>query len=91
MGANLTINIVLSSSLALLWGLLNSLQIVAHFKLLNVVLPSNVKTYFDVMYEISNLSIIPKDDITRFIMIKTGALNIENELEDEISVEMRKL
>ena len=68
MGANLALNIVLSSSLALLWGLLNSLQIVAHFKLLKVVFPSNVEIYFEVLYEISNVSIIPRDEIALYFM-----------------------
>ena len=68
MGANLALNIVLSSSLALLWGLLNSLQIVAHFKLLKVVFPSNVEIYFEVLYEISNVSIIPRDELALYFM-----------------------
>ena len=75
MGANLALNIVLSSSLALLWGLLNSLQIVAHFKLLKVVFPSNVEIYFEVLYEISNISIIPRDEITLYFMELMGVKN----------------
>ena len=39
MGANTAINVVLSSSLALLWGLINTLQIIAYFKWFAVVLP----------------------------------------------------
>ena len=43
--SNAGIQIAFSASLSLLWGLINALQIVAHFPLLVVNYPSNAEIY----------------------------------------------
>ena len=41
-------------SMSLMWGLINSLQIIAHIPLLNVVMPANSKIIYDVIFKIAN-------------------------------------
>ena len=38
---NFVVNLALAGTLTLLWGLLNILQIVSHFPLVNITMPSN--------------------------------------------------
>ena len=39
--SNFVFNILISGALSYLWGLINSLQIVSHFPLINVLMPAN--------------------------------------------------
>ena len=41
-------------SMSLMWGIINSLQIIAHIPLLNVVMPANTKIIYDVIFKIAN-------------------------------------
>ena len=61
------INLLLAGSLSLLWGLINSLQLVTHFPLCNVIFPENAKMYYGIMYEIGNFDLIPTDDIEDYL------------------------
>ena len=45
---------MLVGSMSLMWGLINSLQIIAHIPLLNVVMPANSKIIYDVIFNIAN-------------------------------------
>lgn len=86
MGANLAINILLSGSLAVLWGLVNSLQIIAHFKLLRVIMPTeSVKIYYEVMYELATFDMIPTDEITAYLQENIGLEKDESIEEDQLS------
>ena len=38
-GSSFALNFLLMGSLSLLWGLIHAMQIVAHFPLLNIVIP----------------------------------------------------
>lgn len=38
---NFAVNLLLSGAMNLLWGLLHALQIVAHFPLINILMPGN--------------------------------------------------
>ena len=55
------VQILLSSSLTLLWGLINSLQIVVHFPLLVIKYPENAMIASDMLYQIASLELIPED------------------------------
>lgn len=72
MGGSVAINILLSSSLSLLWGLINSLQLVTHFPLTNVKYPTNAKTYFDIMFELGNFDLIPTDSLEEILSDEIG-------------------
>lgn len=63
MGGSFVINIILASSLSLLWGLLNALQLVTHFPMINVKFPENADMYFGIMYDLASFDLIPTDDI----------------------------
>ena len=39
--SNFLMNVLISGSLNLLWGMINSLQILTHFPLINVLMPAN--------------------------------------------------
>ena len=58
-----TINIFAIGSVTLLWGLVNTLQIVAHFPLLSVILPGSAKGMYTMVYEIVTLDLLPMDEI----------------------------
>jgi hypothetical protein len=67
MGSNLVINIALSGSLAMLWGLINSLQIIAHFPLLVIRYPMNAEVFYQMMLTLATFAIIPTDQISSAI------------------------
>ena len=43
---NFALNVILSGAMTLLWGLLHCMQIVTHFPLINVMMPSNANQLF---------------------------------------------
>ena len=51
----------MSGSLAVLWGLINSLQIVAHFPLLVIIYPENAQIYSGILLELARFDLIPYD------------------------------
>ena len=63
-------NIVLSSALSLLWGMINGLQILAMLPLLNVSMPGNAQFLFSQIYAIAAFNILPVDVITSFFAKK---------------------
>ena len=72
MGGSFVVNILLAGSLSLLWGLINSLQLVTHFPLTNLIFPTNAKTYFGVMFEIANFDLIPTDELEDIVDEEVG-------------------
>ena len=72
MGSSFVLNLLLVASLSLLWGLINSLQLVTHFPLVNFIFPPNAKTYFGIMFEIGNFDIIPTEQIEVIINNEIG-------------------
>ena len=51
----------MSSSLAVLWGLINSLQIVAHFPLLVIQYPENADIVTEMLYQLASMDLIPEE------------------------------
>ena len=47
--SNVFINILLSSAMTFLWGLLHCMQIVAHFDLVNIMMPANAHHMFKIL------------------------------------------
>lgn len=62
-GSNIVINATLAGSLAILWSLVNALQIVAYMGLLGVLYPNNAMTYYDMAYFLATLKVLPAEDI----------------------------
>ena len=87
------VQILLSSSLTLLWGLINSLQIVVHFPLLVIKYPENAMIASDMLYQIASLELIPEDfkqDVLGLIIeqdeqqAEDDAAIMENEISQQV-------
>jgi len=61
------INWLLSVSQSLIWGLINSLQIVVHFPLTSVVYPANAKLFYSYFISIAAFDFLPTDDINSYL------------------------
>ena len=61
MGSSFVLNIFLASSLSLLWGLINSMQLVTHFPMLNYRWPYSASIIFGQLYELATFDLIPTD------------------------------
>ena len=59
------INSILSESTNLVWGLLlvRTMQIIGHFSLLNVMMPSNAHTFYSAIIKIAQLDIVPLEAV----------------------------
>ena len=72
--SNFFINLLLSGSMTLLWGMLNCMQIVAHFYLVNIMFPANVLQLFKILVSTANFDILPTqvviDEIEELLGIK---------------------
>ena len=44
-------------SMSILWGLINSLQIIAHIPLLNVKMPANASILYELVYTLANFKL----------------------------------
>jgi len=65
--ATFVLNWLLSFSLSLLWGMINSLQIVVHFPLTSLVYPANAKLFYSFFITISTFDMLPTKTINAFI------------------------
>jgi hypothetical protein len=60
---NLILNILLSSSIQMLWGTINTLQVIVLVTLFNLSYPDNAMFAFKLIAKITRFSIIPVDKI----------------------------
>jgi len=60
---NLGLQIFMSVSMQLLWGMVNTLQLVIHMNMLSVMIPPNVQFFLSFVVNIVNFKIIPTKDI----------------------------
>lgn len=81
MSTNLVINVALSGSLAMLWGLINSLQIIAHMPLLVIKFPINANVFYQMLLTLATFDILPTDMVSD--MMKEWLGNDSNEEEEE--------
>ena len=47
----------------LLWGMVNTLQLILHMNMLNVLMPANVQLFFSLIIDMVNFKIIKTDTI----------------------------
>ena len=57
----MALNVALSGSLAMLWGMINAMQIIVHLPLLKTKMPANVKMLMEVFIQIANFKFIDLD------------------------------
>ncbi len=68
----------MSASLSLLWGLMNTMQIIIHLKLYDVIIPANALMILSFMEELGNFKLgklIPIDKILPYIVDISDSLN----------------
>ena len=78
-------NIFAVGSVTLLWGLVNSLQIVAHFPLLNVIIPGSAKDMYLMIYEIVTFDLLPMDEIQEYMEEYLGEYDNSDEHDNPAS------
>ena len=62
-GTTFAVNVLLSGTLSLLWGLINSVQLLVAHSLINVRYPANVWRYIIRLHELANLEVLPTEEI----------------------------
>ena len=70
---NFITNIAISGSLNALWGMINNLQIIAHYPLINVLMPANSQILFSVIVRVATFDLIPVEGIMDWIQEKFQA------------------
>jgi hypothetical protein len=65
---NLGLQIFMSVSMQLLWGMVNTLQLVIHMNMLSVMIPANVQFFLSFVVNIVNFKIIPTKDIINSLL-----------------------
>ena len=65
---NIIINYIFGGSLAFMWGLINAVQIIAHFKMLYIVQPVNAEIFFSMMLNLANFNIIPEETLNEAVV-----------------------
>jgi len=61
------VQLLLSGSLALLWGMVNTLQIIVHMPLMNVSMPPNVSTLTSALVSLASFDFLPMDKINKVV------------------------
>lgn len=56
--------------MALLWGMMNTLQLILHTQMLSVIMPANVQFFFSFLVDIVNFKIIPSSWIDSLMGFK---------------------
>ena len=64
---NFIINILISGALNFLWGMINCLQIIAYFPLINVTTPANCQIMFTIIVKIATFDMISVDGIIDWV------------------------
>ena len=60
---NVVASAFMSVSMNLLWGMVNTLQLIIHLPLISVYFPQNCQLFFSFIVDIVNFSLIPTDKI----------------------------
>lgn len=60
--SNFALNLLLSTAMNLIWGLLHVMQIVALFPLINIMMPANAELFFRVIIQIATFDLLPTED-----------------------------
>ena len=61
LASNFILNLLMAGSMGFLWGLLHSMQIIAHLPLINVMMPANATVLFSILIKIATIDVIPSE------------------------------
>ena len=94
MASNGVVSVFLAGGLSAIWGLINSLQIVAHFPLLNVQMPANATIMYDVIYTVATFDLPVVGQVTDWFASHLTQDGDEEDVEifseDALAVEIKK-
>ncbi|TNV87834.1 hypothetical protein FGO68_gene14781 [Halteria grandinella] len=81
---NLGAQIFMSVSMQLLWGMVNTLQLIIHMNMLSVIMPANVQLFFSLIVNIVQFKIVPTDKIISTLF------GIKQEFKSKVSPEFQQ-
>jgi hypothetical protein len=58
---NLALAMLIRAPMKMMWGVINTMQIITYMTWMNMKIPQNVVVCLKTIHDISNLSIVPKD------------------------------
>ena len=58
---NLVLAMLIRAPMKMMWGVINTMQIITYMTWMNMKIPQNVVVCLKTIHDISNLSIVPKD------------------------------
>lgn len=64
--ANFGLNLMLAASMQLLWGLINSLQLLVRTPLMNLNFPLSTKLFFNNFVMVTNFDILPSQELNAY-------------------------
>ena len=50
-----------------LWGMVNTMQLITHMPLIQVLLPPNCITFFQILIGLSTIELVPVDEINDYL------------------------
>ena len=75
--SSMTLNMFTNGPISIIWGLINCLQILSYFPLVNVAMPANMQNVFMIMVNMANF------EITEKIAEVVDHIEDETELKDD--------
>lgn len=72
---NAFVNILLSGAMTFLWGMINCIQIVSHFDLVNISMPANASFLYQILVSIATFNILPTESLIAEIEAVFGIVN----------------
>jgi len=63
---NFVMNFFLSGSLSFFWGMINALQIIVHFPMVNVYFPANARLFFQTIITIATFKVINTEQMLNY-------------------------
>ena len=79
---NFFLNLLLSGAMTFLWGLLHCMQIVAHFPLVNIMMPANAQHVFKIIVQIATMDLLPTEPVIEDFEKNVGIMNDDYFLTD---------
>ena len=76
------VNLIVSGALNYLWSMVNCLQIVAHYPLINVLMPANCKDIFRVVVMIATFDMLPIEGIMEWLDLSEFTETYEKPMPD---------
>lgn len=86
---NLGLQLFMSVSMQLLWGMVNTLQLVIHMNMLTVLIPANVQFFFSFIVNIVNFKVVPTDTIINTIFSFKEEFSSNSTAKGEVSPEFK--